>query len=253
MIIPALDIFKGNTIRLYQGDYNAQSNYGNPISILKQYIQDGATTIHLVDLSGAHNPKNRQISLITSLIKEASIYNNKLKIQIGGGIRNIQDIEILLKLGVTHIVLGSTVITKPKIVKQWFKYFDPDLLILAIDLRIYSDHDRRVVIHGWKDETNLQLEDIIEDYNSIGLKYVLCTDIVKDGTLLGSNVRLYQNICNKWPHISFQASGGISNLTEISKLKRAGISNIIIGRAFLEKKFTVKEAISCWQNVSYPV
>lgn len=246
MIIPALDIIHGETVRLYQGDYHAQSNYGNPISILKKYIQDGAKTIHVVDLLGAHNPINRQHSLIHSLIQEAS--NHALQIQIGGGIRNTQDIEILLKLGATRVVLGSTVIINSKLVKQWFKYFDPNTLVLAIDIRVYSDQNRKVVTHAWQHETNMQLEKVIEDYSSVGLKYVLCTDILKDGTLLGSNIHLYQSICHMWPNIFWQASGGISNLTEISKLKLVGVHDIIIGRAFLDKTFTVKEAISCWQN-----
>lgn len=251
MIIPALDIIHGNTVRLYQGDYHAQSNYGNPISILKEYIQEGATTIHLVDLLGAHNPIHRQTSVIHSLIKEASTY--ALQIQIGGGIRSAKDIEILLKYGATRVILGSMVITNPKIVKQWFKDFDPNALVLAIDIKMYSDQDQKVVIHAWEHETNIQLTEVIEDYSTVGLKYVLCTDILKDGTLLGSNINLYQSICHMWPHILLQASGGISNLSEIYKLKSSGVHDIIIGRAFLEKKFTVSEAILCWQNASYPV
>lgn len=251
MIIPALDIINGNTVRLYQGKYNLTSNYGNPISILKQYIQLGATIIHLVDLTGAQNPINRQISTINSIIKEAS--DHTLQIQIGGGIRNAQDIETLLKLGATRVVLGSTAVTNSKVVKQWFRDFDPNTLVLAMDTRIYSDQNQKIVIHAWKQETNIQLEEIIEDYSAIGVKYILCTDILRDGTLLGSNINLYQSICHKWPNILFQASGGISNLTEISTLKRSGVHDIIIGRAFLENKLSVNEAILCWQNGSYLV
>lgn len=248
MIIPALDIINGKAVRLYQGDYCLQSGYGDPISILQEYIQSGAKIIHLVDLSGAQNPKNRQHSLISKLIQEVSTHT--LQIQVGGGIRSAKDIETLLKLGATRVILGSSVITNSTIVKQWFKNFDPSALVLAIDIRMYSDSNRKVVINAWEYETNIQLEEVIEDYNSIGLKYVLCTDISKDGTLLGSNISLYKSICHTWPNISFQASGGISNLTEIFALKCSGVNDIIIGRAFLEKKFTIKEAILCWQNAS---
>lgn len=247
MIIPALDIINGNIVRLYQGNYQLRSDYGNPISVLKQYIHEGAQIIHLVDLMGAKDPANRQISLINTLIQEA--YNNSLQIQIGGGIRTAQDIETLLKLGATRIILGSTAITHPKQVKKWFQYFDPNTIILSIDTHINSKKNHKVAINAWQNKTDIQLKEVIENYSSVGLKYVLCTDILKDGTLLGSNLKLYQSICKIWPNILFQASGGVSNLMEISKLKHSGVRDIIIGRAFLEKKFTVQEAILCWQNV----
>ncbi|URJ33121.1 1-(5-phosphoribosyl)-5-[(5-phosphoribosylamino)methylideneamino]imidazole-4-carboxamide isomerase [Candidatus Blochmannia vicinus] len=245
MIIPALDIINGKIVRLYQGSYHMETSYGNPVSLLKKYIRQGAKMIHLVDLTGAQNPENKQSLLISQLIKESTPL---LKIQIGGGIRNATDIEFLLESGATRVVFGSVAITKPKIVKKWFKYFDPNHLVLAIDIRISSTKDRNIAIHGWQKETNFKLEQIIEEYYPVGLKHVLCTDISKDGTLLGSNISLYQSICRSWPKILFQSSGGVYKLTEISKLRCAGVKSIIIGRAFLENKFTVSEAISCWQN-----
>ncbi|CAD83526.1 phosphoribosylformimino-5-aminoimidazole carboxamide ribotide isomerase [Candidatus Blochmanniella floridana] len=248
MIIPALDIINGDAVRLYQGKYQSQSHYGNPYSILSTYVQQGATMIHLVDLDGARNPKNRQLSLIKELTHTA--ITSHLKIQIGGGIRHATDIKTLLKFGVNRVILGSIAITHPKKVKQWFTYFNPSSLVLALDIYIDSKNNRKVVIHGWQKETNIQLEEVIENYNSVGLKHVLCTDISKDGTLLGSNINLYQSICYKWPKISFQASGGVAKLTEILQLRSSGVNSIIIGRSFLEKKFTLTEAISCWQNAS---
>lgn len=245
MIIPALDIINGNTVRLYQGKYYMQSNYGNPQLHLEKYIHQGAKMIHLVDLDGAKNPKNKQTLLITQLIKKTIPFAH---IQVGGGIRTAKDIEILLKVGATRVILGSIAVTQAKTVKNWFKYFNPNTLVLAIDVRIHSMEDKKVVIQGWQMETNMSLEQIINEYSSLGLQHVLCTDISKDGTLLGSNINLYKSICHNWPKISFQASGGIHKLIEISKLRRSGINSIIIGKAFLENKFTVSEAISCWQK-----
>lgn len=245
MIIPALDIINGNIVRLYQGNYHIQSNYGDPQSYLKKYISQGAKMIHIVDLDGAKNPKKRQTELINKLIKENT---PSLKIQIGGGIRNATDIEILLKTGVTRVILGSIAITQPKMVKNWFNYFNPNSLVLAIDVRVHSQKNMKVAIYGWKKETNMSLTQIINEYYSVGLKHVLCTDIYKDGTLSGSNISLYQSICHNWPKILFQSSGGVHNLMEITKLRNSGVNNIIIGRAFLENKFTVSEAISCWQK-----
>ncbi|URJ23363.1 1-(5-phosphoribosyl)-5-[(5-phosphoribosylamino)methylideneamino] imidazole-4-carboxamide isomerase [Blochmannia endosymbiont of Camponotus sp. C-003] len=245
MIIPALDIINGNIVRLYQGSYRMQTNYGEPISLLKKYIQQGSKMIHLVDLDGAKNPLNRQSLLISQLIKETTPLS---KIQIGGGIRNATDVEILLESGATRIVLGSVAVTQPKTVKKWFEYFDPNALVLAIDIHVYSKKNRKVAIYGWQKESNLQLDQIIEEYCTVGLKHIICTDISKDGTLLGSNISLYQSICHCWPQISFQASGGVNKLIEISKLRSAGVAGIIIGRAFLDNIFTIDEATSCWQN-----
>ncbi|URJ24960.1 1-(5-phosphoribosyl)-5-[(5-phosphoribosylamino)methylideneamino]imidazole-4-carboxamide isomerase [Candidatus Blochmannia ocreatus (nom. nud.)] len=245
MIIPALDIINGEIVRLYQGTYSKITKYGNPLSFLKQYIQQGAKIIHLVDLNGAKDPKTRQISLFTKLIQTIS---PALKIQVGGGIRSAKDIETLLKSGATRIVLGSMSVTQPKIVKKWFEYFDPNNLVLAIDIHCYSIKHCKVFIYGWQKETNLEFNQIMEEYYSSGIKHVLCTDIAKDGTLLGSNISLYKSICNSWPKISFQSSGGINTLEEIKTLRNSGVKHIIIGRAFLEKKFTISEAISCWQK-----
>ncbi|AGC03742.1 1-(5-phosphoribosyl)-5-[(5-phosphoribosylamino)methylideneamino] imidazole-4-carboxamide isomerase [Candidatus Blochmanniella chromaiodes str. 640] len=245
MIIPALDIINGNIVRLYQGSYCMQTNYGEPISLLKEYIRQGAKMIHLVDLDGAKNPLKRQSLLISQLIKEA---HSLSKIQIGGGIRNASDVEILLESGATRIVLGSIAVAQPKIVKKWFEYFDPNTLVLAVDIHVYSEENRKVAIYGWQKETDLQLEQIIEEYYTVGLKHVICTDISKDGTLLGSNISLYRSICHAWPRIAFQSSGGVNKLAEISKLRSSGVAGIIIGRAFLENTFTINEAISCWQN-----
>lgn len=245
MIIPALDIINGTIVRLYQGNYHMQSNYGDPQLYLKKYAYQGAKMIHLVDLDGAKNPKNKQTLLINKLIKETTPFS---QIQIGGGIRKIQDIKILLKSGATRVIIGSIAVTQTKIVKSWFNYFDPENLVLAIDIRVHSTDIQKVVIYGWQKETNILLEQVINEYYSLGLKHVLCTDISKDGTLSGSNISLYQKICHNWPKISFQSSGGICKLTEISKLRNSGVNSIIIGRAFLENKFTIAEAISCWQK-----
>lgn len=245
MIIPALDIIKGKIVRLYQGNYLMQTNYGDPQSYLTQYTSQGVKMIHLIDLDGAKNPKNKQTLLINKLIKETTPV---AKIQIGGGIRNAQDIKILLKSGATRVIIGSIAITHPKIVKNWFNYFNPDNLVLAIDIRMHSIDAQKVAIYGWQTETNILLEQVINEYYSVGLKHVLCTDISKDGTLSGSNISLYQKICHNWPKILFQSSGGVCKLTEISKLRSSGVNDIIIGRALLENKFTISEAISCWQK-----
>ena len=108
--------------------------------------------------------------------------------------------------------------------------------------------NKNVAIHGWQEDSKQTLEQVIDDYLAYGLKHVLCTDISKDGTLSGSNVKLYQEISQKYPTIAFQASGGIGQLDDVKALQESGVAGIIVGRALLEGKFTVQEAIACWQK-----
>ncbi|MBZ2279338.1 MAG: HisA/HisF-related TIM barrel protein, partial [Buchnera aphidicola] len=114
-----------------------------------------------------------------------------------------------------------------------------------LDIKINKDNKKEISINGWQDNTNIFLEDMLEYFSDTDLKYVLCTDISKDGTLLGPNVSLYREIVQKFPNIYFQASGGVSQIQDIINLRNSGVKNIIIGRSLLEKKFTIQEAMRC--------
>ncbi|MFQ0991265.1 1-(5-phosphoribosyl)-5-[(5-phosphoribosylamino)methylideneamino]imidazole-4-carboxamide isomerase [Gilliamella apicola] len=244
MIIPALDLIDGTVVRLHQGDYDQKRDYGSdPLLRLQEYQRQGAKLLHLVDLTGAKDPKARQITLIQMLIKGVQV-----PVQIGGGIRTQDDVEALLAAGAARVVIGSTAIKQPEIVKQWFSKYGSEALVLALDVRITADGNKYVAIHGWQEDSNQTLEQVIDDYLPHGLKHVLCTDISKDGTLSGSNVRLYREISQKYPQIAFQASGGIGQLDDVKALKDSGVAGVIVGRALLEGKFNVQEAISCWQK-----
>jgi phosphoribosylformimino-5-aminoimidazole carboxamide ribotide isomerase len=121
-------------------------------------------------------------------------------------------------------------------------------MVLALDVRIDADGTKRVAISGWQENSDATLEQVVEQFLPYGLKHVLCTDISRDGTLAGSNVALYQEISQRYPQIAFQASGGIGNLDDIAQLRGSGVEGVIVGRALLEGKFSVEEAIACWQN-----
>ncbi|PLK58206.1 1-(5-phosphoribosyl)-5-[(5-phosphoribosylamino)methylideneamino]imidazole-4-carboxamide isomerase [Candidatus Palibaumannia cicadellinicola] len=246
MIIPALDFIDGTVVRLHQGDYQQQRSYGNnPQLRIHDYLRDGAEVLHLVDLNGARNPLARQNKLLTSLLADCA----PAQVQIGGGIRSAADVEALLKAGANRVVIGSIAVKKPQEVQQWFKRFGPDALVLALDVRIDVDGKRWVAINGWMENSGVMLEQVINQYSQrVGLKNILCTDISRDGTLSGMNIELYQSLCSDWPSIAFQSSGGIGSLKDIAKLRPSGVKGVIIGRALLEDKFTVAEAIACWQN-----
>ena len=244
MIIPALDLIDGKVVRLHQGDYGQQRDYGNdPLPRLQDYQQQGGEVLHLVDLTGAKDPAARQIPLLRKLLAGVSV-----PVQVGGGIRSEDDVAALLEAGAARVVIGSTAVRQPDVVKQWFTRFGADALVLALDVRIAADGRKNIAVSGWQEDSGVTLEQIVDEFLPYGLKHVLCTDISRDGTLSGSNVALYQEVCARYPQVAFQSSGGIGSLEDIAALRGSGVQGVIVGRALLEGKFTVKEAIACWQN-----
>ncbi|WP_027712230.1 1-(5-phosphoribosyl)-5-[(5-phosphoribosylamino)methylideneamino]imidazole-4-carboxamide isomerase [Dickeya chrysanthemi] len=244
MIIPALDLIDGQVVRLHQGDYGQQRQYGSdPLPRLQDYQQQGAKVLHLVDLTGAKDPTARQIPLLKTLLAGVSV-----PVQVGGGIRTEQDVDALLAAGASRVVIGSTAVKQPEQVQQWFTRYGADALVLALDVRIDDDGVKNIAVSGWQENSGITLEQTVERYLPFGLKHVLCTDISRDGTLQGSNVELYREISARYPQVAFQASGGIGSLADIAALRSSGVQGVIVGRALLEGKFNVTEAISCWQN-----
>jgi len=169
-------------------------------------------------------------------------------VQVGGGIRTEEDVAALLEAGVARVVVGSTAVKSPEVVKGWFTRFGAEALVLALDVRIDNEGVKQVAVSGWQENSGVSLEELIETYQPVGLKHVLCTDISRDGTLAGSNVSLYEEVCARYPQIAFQSSGGIGGLQDIAALRGTGVRGVIVGRALLEGKFKVTEAIQCWQN-----
>lgn len=243
MIIPALDLINGEVVRLQQGDYARQTTFEySPITKFKEYVDAGAKYLHLVDLDGAKDPKARQLKVISEIVKTVDA-----PIQVGGGIRSREDIENLLNIGVDRVVVGSTAVKNPGEVMQWFQEFGGEKIVLALDIRI-EEGIKKVALSGWQETSELTIEALIDKYQPVGLKHVLCTDISKDGMLTGSNVALYEELCVKYPEIDFQSSGGIGSIEDIQVLEGTGVAGVIVGRALLEGKFSAEEAISCWQK-----
>lgn len=243
MIIPALDLIDGTVVRLHQGDYGKQRDYGNdPLPRLQDYAAQGAEVLHLVDLTGAKDPAKRQIPLIKTLVTGVNV-----PVQVGGGVRSEEDVAALLEAGVARVVVGSTAVKSPEMVKGWFERFGADALVLALDVRIDEQGNKQVAVSGWQENSGVSLEQLVETYLPVGLKHVLCTDISRDGTLAGSNV-FYMKKCvpdiRKW---RFSPPAALAILT-MWRPCVVLVRGVIVGRALLEGKFTVKEAIACWQN-----
>lgn len=244
MIIPAIDLIQGQVVRLYQGDYAQKTAYAaDPLTQFQSYVAQGATQLHLVDLDGAKDSQKRQIAVIRPLL--AAI---PAPVQIGGGIRTEKDVADLLDAGANRVVIGSTAVKNAELVVSWIKTYGAEHIVLALDVTINAQGERHVAVAGWQENSGITIESLLDRFEPAGLKHVLCTDISRDGTLAGSNVQLYQSLATDYPFIEWQASGGIGNLSDIEALKGSGVSGIILGRSLLEGKFTVKEAIACWQN-----
>lgn len=244
MIIPAIDLIDGCVVRLHQGDYGARRDYGeDPLARLQRYQASGAQLLHIVDLTGAKDPKARQIPLLRELLGNLSI-----PVQTGGGIRSADDVRSLLDAGAARVVVGSAAVKRTDEVAGWMKTFGADKLVLALDVRINKAGNAEVAVSGWQENSGVLMDDLIRAFEPAGLRYVLTTDISKDGTLAGPNTALYAKLAQMFPNIDFQASGGIGSLDDIRAVSHTGAAGVIVGRALLEGKFTLEEAIECWPN-----
>ncbi|WP_286235220.1 1-(5-phosphoribosyl)-5-[(5-phosphoribosylamino)methylideneamino]imidazole-4-carboxamide isomerase [Thalassotalea sediminis] len=244
MMIPAIDLINGDVVRLFQGDYEQKTQYTySPKERQDAYFNAGATVMHFVDLDGAKDSTKRQLSTLKTVVNHPEMI-----IQVGGGVRTEQDVIELLALGADRVVIGSLAIKEPTLVTNWINKYGNEKIVLALDIKIDQQGRKTLPTHGWIKDSGVLLEDLLAQYQDAGVKHVLCTDISKDGTLSGTNVALYQEMCTAYPDIAWQASGGIGSLDDIKALIPTGVSGVILGRSLLEGKFTLEEAIACWPN-----
>ncbi len=238
IIIPAIDLIDGSCVRLYKGDFEQKTVYdADPLDVAKSYEKDGAQIMHIVDLDGAKNQDMAQLDLIQSIVEKTN-----LLIQVGGGIRQKEQVENLLEIGVHRVVIGSLAVKDPALIKAWIEEFGADKIVLALDVH-FQNNTPYIATHGWQESSEVTLHQTIDFFPS--LKHVLCTDIAKDGTLQGPNIDLYKQVLASYPDLYLQASGGVSSLDDLRELKSANMPSCIVGKALYEKNFTLKEALSC--------
>lgn len=231
-IIPAIDLINGKCVRLTKGDFATQKIYNeNPLEVAKQFEDNGIQYLHLVDLDGA---KQKRIVNYNTLEKIAS--NTKLKIDFGGGIQSNNDIRIAFECGAQQITGGSIAVKQPDIFLQWISTYGADKIILGADV-----HKNKIAINGWQEESNKELISFLKDYFSKGVKYVITTDIAKDGMLSGPNIALYKTLIDKFSEANVIASGGITTVNDLYKLKKVGCNGAIIGKAIYENSITLKQ------------
>lgn len=243
MIIPALDLLGGKIVRLKQGDYSRTTYFdADPVKKILDAANQGAQLIHIVDLEGARDPMKRQRALISQLVR-----SSPLPIETGGGIRSDFDIENLLSLGVARVVVGSAAVSSPELVRGWLRRFGAEHFVLALDVNL-KDGLPFVATHGWMKDSGITLDSVLKGFLPYGIKHILVTDISRDGMMQGANCALYGHLSKRYPSLDIIASGGISSLDDIRAVAKAGATSAVAGRALLEGRFSVEEAVACWPN-----
>lgn len=241
IIYPAIDLRDGKCVRLYQGDYQQETVYADtPKAMIKTFIKEGATWLHLIDLDAARDVENNQEKLISTLLKQENI-----SIQIGGGIRSIDKIKKYFDNGAARIIIGSLAVQEPDKVITLFKQFGADRLVLALDVTYDKTNKPFVATNAWQTISYQNPSSLITTYQAVGIKHILCTDIRRDGTLQGPNMALYDSLLKRFPFLHIQASGGIHCLADLMQLREIGCRGAIIGRALYENKFTLNKALLC--------
>jgi phosphoribosylformimino-5-aminoimidazole carboxamide ribotide isomerase len=248
-IIPAIDLIEGKCVRLSKGDYATKKVYNeNPLEVAKLFQDHGVEYLHLVDLDGA-----RAKRIINYRILEEIASKTSLKIDFGGGLNSEEDLEIAFDSGAGQVTGGSIAIRRPDIFNDWLHRFGPEKIILGADAK-----EEKVAISGWQEDTETELIPFIESHRKKGVRYVICTDISKDGMLQGPALDLYKRILDKnkiiettigmsgvedkeVPGIHLIASGGISTLADLEELEQIGCEGAILGKAIYEYKIELKE------------
>ena len=231
-IIPAIDIIDGKCVRLSKGDYDTKIIYNeNPFEVAKSFEAHGIEYLHLVDLDGAKSSK-----IVNYKILEQIATQTGLKIDFGGGLKSDDDLRIAFESGASQITGGSIAVKNRTIFEKWIAEYGSDKIILGADAK-----DEKIAVSGWLEDSDEDLIPFIQNYQTKGIQYVICTDIAKDGMLEGPSFDLYGKILAEAEGVKLIASGGISTFDELPKLAELGCEGTIIGKAIYEGRITLKQ------------
>lgn len=239
--IPAIDLRAGRVVRLTQGDYNQQRDYDfDALALSQRYASEGAQRLHLVDLDAAKDGGQRNRALLTEIAQALGI-----PVQAGGGVRDESDLYALFRGGLAAAVIGSVAVRDPARVIEWARQFGRDRIVVALDTRRGEDGRYTLPLHGWIDESGIELDERLAKFLDAGLDQFLITDIARDGMMNGPSLDLYRRLRERFPDARIQASGGVDTVASLTQLRALGVAGAIIGRALLEGRFTVAEANAC--------
>jgi phosphoribosylformimino-5-aminoimidazole carboxamide ribotide isomerase len=232
IILPAIDLRDGKCVRLYQGKFEASEVVGeNPVEVALSFKESGTEYIHMVDLDGALNGEIKNLNIISEVVKKVQI-----PVELGGGIRDMKTIDMLIQSGVARVILGTAALNNPELVKEAVKKYGEKIAV-GIDAK-----DEKVAVNGWLDISSVDYIEFAKEMEKIGVKTIIFTDISKDGTLQGPNLeqlgKLQKNVnCN------IIASGGIKNIDDLRAINEMGIYGAITGKAIYSGNIHLNEAI----------
>lgn len=236
LIYPAIDMYDKKAVRLFKGDYNQMTVYSeNPVEVAIDFKNCGATHIHLVDLEGAKSGTTPNFEVVKNIKDSTGLF-----CEIGGGIRNMDVIDKYITAGVDRVILGTAAVTNPGFVEEAVAKYG-DRIAVGIDIK-----DGYVAIKGWTETSDDDAFAFCDKMQNFGVKTIICTDISKDGAMQGTNHELYKELSQRFD-IQIIASGGVSTIDDIAKLRKLDIYGAIIGKAYYTKAIDLKEAIEVAQ------
>ncbi len=231
-IIPAIDLIDGKCVRLTQGDYDQKTAYSsNPLEMAQRFADHGIRRLHLVDLDGA-----KQRTVVNLNVLEQIATHTSLAVDFGGGVQSDEDLRRVLEAGAQQVTGGSIAVRQPEVFMRWLDQHGADKIILGADAR-----DRLVAISGWQEKSTLKVINFVRDYAKQGVRYVICTDVAKDGLLQGPSFELYDELRAQVPLVHLIASGGITTVDDLRQLKANGLHGAIIGKALYEGPLTLSD------------
>lgn len=229
-VLAAIDIMNGDVVRLTKGDQSTKKVYSNdPIQVAKKWAKEGADMLHVVDLDAAFGNESSNLSIISEILDSVNI-----PIQIGGGIRNTEIFEKIVKMGFSKIVVGTMAYRNVNELRLLSKNYG-DKIVISLD-----EINGKVMIEGWKSSSNYKVEDAINKFNKLGISNFLLTSIIKDGTLLGPDIVTLNSI-NRDRKSKIIASGGISSLVDVLRVRSIGCDSVILGKALYEERLDIKK------------
>lgn len=232
LIFPAIDLYDKKAVRLLKGDYAKMTVYSdNPVEIAKDFENEGAQCIHIVDLEGAKNGDTPNIETVKSIVQSTGLFT-----EIGGGIRSMDTIDKYIKIGVDRVILGTAAVSDEQLLTDAVKKYG-DKIAVGVDIK-----DNYVAIKGWTEKSQYNCFEFCEKMQSIGIKTLICTDISKDGAMQGTNHSLYRELSEKFD-MNITASGGVSSIDDVKKLAALKLYGAIIGKAYYTKAISLREAI----------
>ncbi len=238
IILPAIDILGGRCVRLTKGEYGtAEQVAADPIETALSFVRDGANYIHMVDLDGAKSGSRVNSDIYTAVAKAVGV-----PIEVGGGIRDMDTIEYYLSKGIDRVIIGSAALTNPMLVRDAVKKYGSEHIAVGIDAM-----NRMVKTAGWLEESNINYIDLAREMEKMGVRYVIFTDISKDGTLSGPNLEQLADLSSA-VDMNIIASGGIRDIENIRDLAKMGLYGAICGKSIYSGSLSLKEAVKIGEN-----